>query len=74
MSLRPILKKDLTVRSSETGTKKDIEEALHLTSSGLIKSKVELLQLSQLNYALNRLKSGSVYGKIVLDLRQIGNI
>ena len=68
MPLRPILKKDLLVRSTETGTKQDIQEALQLTADGIIGSKIEMMDLLDLNFALGRLKSG-VLGKLVLDLR-----
>lgn len=69
--LRPILKKDLLVRSSETGTKQDVEEALQLAADGIVSSKIEMLDLFDLNVALDRLKAG-VLGKLVLDLRHPG--
>ncbi len=69
MPLRPILRKDLTIRSHETGTKKDIEDALQYSASGLIRCRIEVLKLNDLNKALDRLKGGQVQGKLVLDLR-----
>lgn len=71
--LRPILQKDLTVRSSETGTIGDIEEALSLTARGIVKSRVEMVSLSNLNEAMDRLKTGSAAGKLVVDLRNPPN-
>ena len=71
--LRPILKKDLLVRSSETGTKQDIEEALQLAADGIVSSRIEILDLFDLNMALDRLKAG-VLGKLVLDLRHPGKV
>lgn len=70
MPLRPVLKKDLTVRSSETGTKSDIEEALTLSANGTVFSKIQTIDLLDLNNALDRLKAGNVLGKLVLDLRR----
>ena len=69
MPLRPILKKDLTVRSSETGTKDDIEEALLLSAQGTISGKIQKIGLYELNHALDRVKTGNVLGKIVIDLQ-----
>lgn len=72
MPLRPILKKDLTIRSTETGKKRDIEEALCLTAKGVVTGRVQMMELGNLNQALDRVKSGSVMGKLVLDLRHNG--
>ncbi len=70
MPLRPILTKDLTVRSTQTGLKSDIEEALQLTADGVVQSRIEIMGLFDLNQALDRLKQGDVMGKLVLDLQR----
>ncbi len=67
--LRPILQKDLTVRSSQTGTIADIEAALKLSADGTIVNHIEVFSLDKLNCALDRLKAGEVLGKLVIDLR-----
>jgi alcohol dehydrogenase, propanol-preferring len=69
MPLRPVLKKNLTIRSNETGTRVDMEEALNLSASGKFVCEVELVKLVDLNIALDRLQAGKVLGKLVLDLR-----
>jgi alcohol dehydrogenase, propanol-preferring len=69
MPLRPILKKDLIVRSNETGTKSDIEEALQLSAIGKVASQIKIMDLVKLNTALDMVKRGEVMGKLVLDLR-----
>ena len=63
-----MLKKNLTIRSNETGTKADIEEALRISAAGKISCEVELLELQDLNEALDRLQAGKVLGKLVLCL------
>ena len=68
MPLRPVLKKNLTIRSNETGTKADIEEALSISASGGIVCEIEVMKLKDLNVALDRLQSGKVLGKLVVDL------
>ena len=69
MPLRPVLKKNLTIRSNETGTKADIEEALKMSASGKIVCEVEVMKLMDLNLALDRLSAGKVLGKLVVDLQ-----
>lgn len=67
--LRPILKKDLTIRSNETGTKADIEACMQLSAAGKVKCEVEVMGILKLNEAMDRVKLGGVLGKLVLDLR-----
>ncbi|KAH8892185.1 GroES-like protein [Thozetella sp. PMI_491] len=68
MPLRPVLKKDLTIHSHETGTQRDIEEALQICSLGKVSCSVDLLPLSDLNSALDKIKRGDILGRLVLDL------
>ena len=70
MPLRPILKKNLTIRSSETGTKADIKEALELCASGQVIPEFELTSLDSLNESLDQIKQGKTTGKLVLDLER----
>ncbi len=67
--LRPILRKDLTLRSNQTGTKEDIEAAMKISASGHVACQTEVMQLSDINLALQRVKRGEVLGKLVLDVR-----
>lgn len=68
MPVRPIYKKDLTIRSHQTGTRQDIEDALKFTADEIVTCKIEIVKLQGLNVALDRIKSGKVLGKLVLDL------
>ncbi|OQV05500.1 hypothetical protein CLAIMM_10227 [Cladophialophora immunda] len=69
MSLRPILNKNLVVRSNETGTKADILLALDLCVQGKVVPELEIIELDDINIALDRIKSGKVMGKLVVDLQ-----
>lgn len=69
MPLRPILKKDLVIRSNETGTKADMKAALEICAMGKVTPELQLLGLKDINDALDKIKSGKVMGKIVLDLK-----
>jgi alcohol dehydrogenase, propanol-preferring len=69
MPLRPILKKDLTVRSSQTGTKQHMQEALQIFADKKVVPELEVVELRSINEALDRIHRGEVTGKLVADLR-----
>lgn len=67
--LRPILRKNLTLRSNQTGTKEDIEAAMQISAAGHVACEIEVMKLSEIDVSLQRLKRGEVLGKLVLDVR-----
>ena len=69
MRLRPLLQKAITVQCTQTGTKADMQVALTLGAEGKVKCKAEVLFLEDLNVALDRIRTGKVLGKLVIDLR-----
>ncbi|KIW95306.1 uncharacterized protein Z519_03890 [Cladophialophora bantiana CBS 173.52] len=69
MSLRPLLRKDLLVRSNQTGTKRDMKEALQIFAAGRVVPELEVVDLRDINVALDRIRRGEVMGKLVADLR-----
>ena len=68
MPLRPTLNKGLLLRSNQTVRKQDIIDALELSWVGKVTCEVEVLNLAQLNEALDRVKTGKVLGKLIVDL------
>ena len=60
MPLRPILKRNLIIRSSQTGTKSDIQEALELCASAKVTPILEITRLESINASLDRVKAGKV--------------
>ncbi|KAF7560939.1 hypothetical protein G7046_g3195 [Stylonectria norvegica] len=66
--LRPIITNDLTVSSSNNGTLEDIEDALKATLSCQIQSVTEVVDITKLDEALDRVKQGRVMGKLVVQL------
>ncbi|KIW67318.1 hypothetical protein PV04_06582 [Phialophora macrospora] len=68
MSLRPLLKKDLIVRSNQTGSKADMKEALDFLASGRVVPELEMVDLKDINEALDRISQGKVMGKLVANL------
>ncbi|EXJ68152.1 uncharacterized protein A1O5_08767 [Cladophialophora psammophila CBS 110553] len=72
MSLRPLLRKDLLVRSNQTGTKRDMKEALQIFAASRVVPELEVVDLRDINVALDRIRHGEVMGKLVADLRGCG--
>ncbi|OCT51748.1 Alcohol dehydrogenase [Cladophialophora carrionii] len=68
MSLRPLLKKNVIVRSNQTGTKADMQEALEFLASGKVVPELGMVDLKDINEALDRIKQGKVMGKLVANL------
>lgn len=68
MPLRPLLQKAVTLRSSQTGSKIDMQAALHLAAEKNLKGQAEVVGFDQLNQALDRVKAGKVLGKLVLEI------
>lgn len=66
--LRPILQKDLSIRASETGTKEDTAKALDFLREGKVTPRIELVKFNEINEAIDRLKNGRVYGRLVIDM------
>lgn len=64
-----MLRKNLTLRSNQTGTKEDIEAAMQISAAGHVACEIEVMKLSEINLALERVKGGEVLGKLVLDVR-----
>ena len=57
-----------TVRGSIVGTRKDLEEALQFAAEGKVKATIEEQSLGSINSIFDRLKKGTVNGRIVLDI------
>ncbi|OLN89342.1 Alcohol dehydrogenase 4 [Colletotrichum chlorophyti] len=60
--------KGLSLHGQRNATRKDILDALELAAAGKIKVVTEVLQLKDINTALDRLKEGSVKGRLVLTI------
>ncbi|NPD66800.1 alcohol dehydrogenase AdhP (plasmid) [Lichenicola cladoniae] len=57
----------ITVRGSFVGTRKDMAEALAFAAEGKVKADIELQKLSSINDVLDRLESGNVASRVVID-------
>jgi propanol-preferring alcohol dehydrogenase len=63
-----IVLKRITVRGSIVGTRRDLDEALAFAARGEVKAEITKAPLSDINAIFDRLKSGAVEGRVVLDL------
>lgn len=68
MPLRPILQKNLLVRSNVTGTLADIRAALDVCAQGKVVPRIEIIDLKALNTTLDAMKTGTLLGRVVVDL------
>ncbi len=64
-----VVLKRLTIRGSIVGTRADLAEALDFASDGRVHAHVHPARLEDVNDVVAQLKSGTVDGRIVLDMR-----
>ncbi len=57
-----------TLRGSIVGTRLDLEEALALAAEGKVRATIEDQPLEAINDVFDRLKTGKVNGRVVLDI------
>jgi alcohol dehydrogenase, propanol-preferring len=61
-----------TIRGSIVGTRQDLYEALAFAAEGKVKATIETLPLKSINDTFNRLRTGKVNGRVVLDIAEQG--
>jgi propanol-preferring alcohol dehydrogenase len=57
----------ITIRGSFVGSRRDMAEALAFAANGKVKADIELQPLSAINSVLQRLKTGDVPSRVVLE-------
>ena len=63
-----VVLKRITIRGSIVGTRKDLAEALAFAGEGSVRAHIHTAPLESINEIFAALKSGTVDGRIVLDL------
>lgn len=63
-----VVLKGLTIRGSIVGTRQDLTEALDFASAGMVSPHFTWDRLDNINAILDRLRTGDVTGRIVLDM------
>lgn len=67
-SVFDIVLKGITIKGSTVGTRADCQEALAFGAKGLVKCSVELGELENISAIFNRLREGSILGRVVIKL------
>jgi propanol-preferring alcohol dehydrogenase len=62
-----VVLKRITVRGSIVGTRRDLDEAVAFATEGKVRAEITEVPLSQINDVFDRMKSGKIEGRIVLD-------
>jgi propanol-preferring alcohol dehydrogenase len=62
-----VVLKRITVRGSIVGTRRDLDEAVAFATEGKVRAEITKVPLSQINDVFDRMKSGKIDGRIVLD-------
>jgi propanol-preferring alcohol dehydrogenase len=62
-----VVLKRITVRGSIVGTRRDLHEAVAFATEGKVRAEITKVPLSQINDVFDRMKSGKIDGRIVLD-------
>jgi len=60
--------KGIDIQGSIVGTRSDLREALEFGAEGQVKAKVKTQPLDEVNNVMERLKNGSVNGRVVLTM------
>jgi propanol-preferring alcohol dehydrogenase len=68
MPIFDVVLKRITVRGSIVGSRKDLEEALAFAAEGKVRAHIHTAPLQSINEIFAALKSGTVDGRMVLDL------
>jgi propanol-preferring alcohol dehydrogenase len=63
-----VVLKGITIRGSIVGTRKDLQESLQFAAEGKVRPIVETQSLDAINDVFDRLRSGRVNGRVILNL------
>ncbi len=57
-----------TIRGSIVGTRLDLQEALSFAAEGKVKATIETVSMNSINEVFERLRNGTVHGRVVLGI------
>jgi alcohol dehydrogenase, propanol-preferring len=63
-----VVLKRITVRGSIVGTRRDLDEAIAFAAEGKVRSEITKAPLADINAIFDRMKSGKIDGRMVLDI------
>jgi propanol-preferring alcohol dehydrogenase len=67
VSVHTMVAKQLTLKGSTIGTRKELQEALQFAAEGKVNCMIEVQPLDAINDILDRLRAGRVHGRVVLQ-------
>lgn len=62
-----VVLKRITIRGSIVGTRRDLDEAIAFAADGKVHAEITKVPLTQINDVFERMKSGKIEGRAVLD-------
>jgi propanol-preferring alcohol dehydrogenase len=62
-----VVLKRITVRGSIVGTRRDLDEAVAFAAEGKVRAEITKVPLTRINDVFERMKSGKIDGRMVLD-------
>ena len=63
-----VVLKRITVRGSIVGTRRDLDEAIAFAAEGKVRSEITKAPLADINAIFDRMKTGKINGRMVLDI------
>ena len=63
-----VVLKRITVRGSIVGTRRDLDEAIAFAVEGKVRSEITKAPLADINAIFDRMKSGKIDGRMVLEM------
>ena len=64
-----VIERGLRILGSADGTRQELRQLMELARTGHVRSVVETVPFADVNSALDRLNSGAVQGRLVIDMR-----
>jgi alcohol dehydrogenase, propanol-preferring len=68
ISIFDVVLKRYTIRGSIVGTRLDLQEALMFAAEGKVKATIETVPMESINEVFDRLRKGTVHGRVVLGI------
>ena len=67
----PVVFKRITIRGSIVGTRRDLDEAVAFAAEDKVHAQITKAPLSDINAIFERLKAGTIEGRMVLDFADV---
>jgi propanol-preferring alcohol dehydrogenase len=68
LSIAAVVNGEMSIRGSNVGTRQDLQEAVDFAAQGLIKPKISVEPLEDINAIFKRMKEGQISGRVVLGI------